>query len=121
MFYDICVICLVVIVINFASMTYLLLLEVEEWREAYPIMICCKHISAAALVTVLGVPIDLFFIFYLPPRIQILGYITISTVGVFILGVTLFSYRYDWYFRGGNDGDDDDGSDRDDGDGDVKA
>ncbi|PWA44060.1 hypothetical protein CTI12_AA506990 [Artemisia annua] len=80
MFYEIFVICLVVIFITFASMTYLLLLEEEEGREAYPNIIGCQLINATALVAVLGVPMNLFFIFYLPHRMRIVGYITFCTV-----------------------------------------
>ncbi|GKC78328.1 hypothetical protein Tco_1129102 [Tanacetum coccineum] len=97
-FYDICVVSIALVVIGFAALTYIFLLEEEDGRDEYPDNLFCQLISGATFVAVLAVPLTLMFIIYLPHNMLFVGYWSLIVIAAFVLLVTLFGYFYDWFF-----------------------
>nr|GEU50767.1 retrovirus-related Pol polyprotein from transposon TNT 1-94 [Tanacetum cinerariifolium] len=97
-FYDICVVSIALVVIGFAALTYIFLLEEKDGRDEYPDNLFCQLISGATFVDVLVVPLTLMFIIYLPRNMLFVGYWSLIGIAAFVLLVTLFGYFHDWFF-----------------------
>nr|GEX19401.1 hypothetical protein [Tanacetum cinerariifolium] len=97
-FYDICVVSIALVVIGFAALAYIFLLEEEDGRDEYSDNLFCQLISGATFVAVLVVPLTLMFIIYLPRNMLFVGYWSLIEIAAFVLLVTLFGYFHDWFF-----------------------